>query len=356
VRIALLLLFTALLGASAVAVAADPGSAPAEVRLTYATGTARSPVAVWVAKADGREPRRLGRGDEPLLSPDGQSVAASLFGAGSSPEQGPALAIYPTIGNQAANYLSLATATAMPLAWSSDSRYVAVSLQSTSVTKTAQRSGLAVIDARTGAVTTIAHGQIYGASFAPDSSDMLAYALSRSLSPLARVDVYVSRPDGSGLRALTRDGRSLEPVWGPRYIAYDRERLRRNDAPVFQIWLKSPSGAGGRRLTNVRVPSLLSGLVPIAFSSDGSRLLAEFEGQDTSEAWTVRVISGRARKLSVRGRPVMAGGISRDGRTVLIDEGALEGPQSSDRVATIPFAGGRSQVLVAHGSQAGWNG
>src|SRR5450756_937968 len=94
-----------LLGASAVAVAAEPGSAPAEVRLTYATGTARSPVAVWVAKADGREPRRLGRGDEPLLSPDGQSVAASLFGAGSSPEQGPALAIYPTIGNQVANYL-----------------------------------------------------------------------------------------------------------------------------------------------------------------------------------------------------------------------------------------------------------
>ncbi len=145
-------------------------------------------------------------------------------------------------------------------------------------------------------------------------------------------------------------------MWGPRYISYDRERLRRSDAPVFRIWLKSPSGAGGRRLTNVRVPSLLSGPVPIAFSSTGSRLLAEFEGQDTSEAWTVRVISGRARKLSVRGRPVMAGGISRDGRTVLIDEGALEGPQSSGRVATIPFAGGRSQVLVAHGSQAGWNG
>jgi hypothetical protein len=29
---------------------------------------------------------------------------------------------------------------------------------------------------------------------------------------------------------------------------------------------------------------------------------------------------------------------------------------SSGRVALIPFTGGRSKVLVAHGSQASWNG
>jgi hypothetical protein len=58
----------------------------------------------------------------------------------------------------------------------------------------------------------------------------------------------------------------------------------------------------------------------------------------------------------VRGQPVIGAGISRDGRTVLIDENALEGPASGGRVARIPFAGGRSKVLIAHGSQASWNG
>jgi hypothetical protein len=52
----------------------------------------------------------------------------------------------------------------------------------------------------------------------------------------------------------------------------------------------------------------------------------------------------------------MAAGLSRDGRTVLIDEQALQGPASDGRVARIPFAGGHAKVLIAHGSQASWNG
>jgi hypothetical protein len=51
----------------------------------------------------------------------------------------------------------------------------------------------------------------------------------------------------------------------------------------------------------------------------------------------------------------MAAGISR-GCTVLIDEGSFENPASNGRVARIPFAGGRSKVLIVHGSQVGWNG
>jgi hypothetical protein len=106
------------------------------------------------------------------------------------------------------------------------------------------------------------------------------------------------------------------------------------------------------------VRSLVSGLIPVAFSADGSKLLAQFVGQDTSEAWTVRVSSGRVHRLTPKGArlPLEAAGISTDGSTLLVNEGGLDGPASEGRVATLPFAGGRSTVLVAHGSQASWNG
>jgi hypothetical protein len=360
---AALLSITALSAAYAASAATGPasqapvlGPASPVVRLAYVTGTARSPSRVWIAAASGREAKLLGPGNQPLLAPNGQSVAASLLGATANSQKGPAIGIYSAVGAPVANFLDLETATATPLAWSPDSRYLAVARQSNEVTNIAAGSGLDVIDTQTGAVVSIAEGQIYGASFAPDGSDRIVFARSPSLSPSAPSNVYVSGPEGSGLRALTRDGRSLNPVWGPRDIAYDRERLRQDDASVFQIWLISPSGGVERRLTTLRVPSLVSGLVPLAFSSNGSRLLTQFEGQDTSEAWTVLVPSGRVHRLTVRGQPVMAAGISSDGKTVLIDEKSFEEPPSNGRIARIPFAGGRPKVLVAHGSQASWNG
>jgi hypothetical protein len=356
--VGLLASLSALARASTLAAAPATGSSSAAptVRLAYVTETASSPPAVWVAEGSGREPMRLGPGSQPLIAPNGQSVAAALFGATANSEQGPALAVYSTVGGPTVDLLNLASATATALAWSPDSRYLALSLQSTSVTSPALSSGLAVFDTSTGTVTTIAHGQIYGASFAPGAGGTLVYARAPSQSLSAPVNLYVSQPDGAGVRALTRDGHSLNPVWGPRYIAYDRERLRRNDAPVYQIWLASSTRAALRRVTNIPVASLVSGLVPLSFSGDGGRLLAEFEGQDTSEAWTVRVSSASAHRLSVRRRSVMAAGLSRDGRTVLIDEGSFEEPASNGRVASIPFAGGSSTVLVAHGAEASWNG
>ena len=46
----------------------------------------------------------------------------------------------------------------------------------------------------------------------------------------------------------------------------------------------TPADPRVRKLTHVRVGPLVQGLVPLAFSADGARLLAEFEGEDTSEA------------------------------------------------------------------------
>jgi hypothetical protein len=354
-----LLLSTCIAASTAPAIAVAPSVPPVALpRLTYLTETATSTPQVWIASLSGSERKLLGPGQQPLLAPNGQSVAAGLFGTVSgAQEQGPSIAIYPAAGGAPTPSLNLATATATPLAWSPDSRYLAVSLQSTSVNDSGKLSGLAVIDTATGAVSTIAHGQIYGASFAQDGSDRIVYGRAPSQLLAAPTNLYVSAPGGTGLRALSSNGHSLNPVWGPNYIAYDRERMRR-EAPEYQIWLTSPSGARVRKLTHVRVGPLVDGLVPLAFSAGGSRLLAEFEGEDTSGAYAVNVASGgRAREVTVRGHAVQGAGISSDGSTLLIDENAFEQAPSNGRVATIPFAGGkRSKVLVTHASQGSWNG
>ncbi len=353
----MLLSLVALSAPDAGAQAAGSVSSEATVpRLAYVTETATSTSDVWLASASGSEAKLLGPGTQPLLAPDGQSVAVSLFGATPGlQEHGPAIGVYSASGAPVADYFDLETATSTPLAWSPDGRYLAVYRQSNEPVLVAQGSGLDVLDVQTGAITSIAEGAIYGVSFAPDASDRLVFALSHSLSPSAPVNVYESEVDGAGLHPITSDGRSLDPVWGPRYIAYDRERMR-HLSPEFQIWLEAPGGgAPVRRLTHIPVNALSQGLVPLAFSANGNRLLAEFEGEDNSDAYAVNVLSGHARAVTVHGQAVVGAGISASGSTLLVDENALFGPPSKGRVATVPFAGGHAKVLVAHGSQASWN-
>ncbi len=332
-----------------------PDLNPEPPKLAYLTETASGTAKVWVAAANGSDAKLLGLGQQPLLSPNGQSVAVALFGtAPGLEEHGPSVGIYPSSGTAIANYLSLETATATPLAWSPDSRYLAVALQSNAVKNIAAGSGLDVIDTQTGAVTTITHGEIYGASFARDGSDRLVFGLSQSESLAVGVNLYMSEASGAGLHPITSDGRSLNPVWGPTYIAYDRER-NRHLSPEDQIWLATPAGVRVRKLTHIAVGALVQGLVPLAFSASGSRLLAEFEGEDTSNAYAVNALTGRARAVTVGHRSVQGAGISSDGSTLLLDAGSFEQASSSGRIVTAPFGGGPAKVLVAHGSQGSWN-
>ena len=229
--------------------------------VAYVAETASSPAVVWALRSDGTHLTRLGPGTQPLVAPSGQQVAASLFGLGAgNQERGPAIAIYSTEGQPARQFLNQAIATASPLAWSPDLRYVAVALQASTPAHSEAHSGLAIIDLDTDTVKQIATGQVYGASFAPRGGDQIVYARAASMLLTAPVNLYVSAPDGSGRRALTHDGHSLFPVWGEEGIAYDRERLRKNAAPVYQIWLRQPTGSRARRLTHTRPSLLASGL------------------------------------------------------------------------------------------------
>ena len=75
------------------------------------------------------------------------------------------------------------------------------------------------------------------------------------------------------------------------------------------------------------MPFLLTGLVPTAWSADGSRLLTQFGGQDTTYAVTVSPATGRERIVGKASQGIVATGLSRDGSTILgYTGGAAEEP------------------------------
>jgi hypothetical protein len=343
---------TLTLGIGAVfATAASAASAPAVVsRLAFVTGNGGRDTVV-LSNLNGTGRQRMGAGDQPLLSPDGRSVAASSFNA-----SGPALAIY-AVGAPARRYLDVRKETASAVSWSPDSRFLAVEVFGSDVNGKVTPSGIDVVDTTTNTIRTISGGYPCGASFAPNLPDRLVYASSpaSSFCLKRRVNVFTAASDGSSRKQLTTDGSSLNPVFGANSIAFDRETLRRNDAPVFQIWLMNPDGSHRRQLTRQKVPPLLDGLVPLQFDAAGDRLLAQFEGQDTTGTYTIDVTRRHVRRLTVGRSAVEPRGLSRDGRSVLVDVGAFMNPPSSGKVATIPFSGGRASVLVARAAEPSWD-
>jgi hypothetical protein len=332
-----------------IGIAVSDGSGPAGPAVAYVTGGAGSVPEVWLTSVGGGAGRRLGNGTQPLLSPNGSLVAASAAASG-----GAALILYSASGGATHRYFNRAAATASAQAWSPNSRYLAVALSSADPSSDAA-SGLAVIDTKTYASRIVARGHIYGASFASDGSNRIAYASAASMELSARVNVHVVHADGSASVQITHDGRSLNPVWSGGGIAFDRERIRIRAEPEYQVWVMSPQGAGRRQVTHLPIPPLLEGLVPIGFSSDGARLLAQYQGQDTSQAWVITPATGVARRLAIGGRAVTGAAISRDGTEALVDLGGYLNPPDAGAVESLPLAGGDPRVLIAHGSQPSWN-
>jgi hypothetical protein len=127
-----------------------------------------------------------------------------------------------------------------------------------------------------------------------------------------------------------------------------------DEAPIGQLWQIQPNGSHEQQLTHMSIAPLVTGLVPVAFSADGEHLLAMFEGEDTSAAWTVDLSKKTAVVSDVNHRydGDMPDGISRNGETILYSTGFEGAPASVD---TVPWAGGTVTVLSKHGTDAGWN-
>ena len=297
--------------------------------LSYERGTASGQPSVWTAAANGGQPRRLAAGTGSKLSPNGRLVAFGGTNGG--------VFVYSSSGTFARKISAGRTV----LAWSPDSRYVALT-----------GNGLIIFDVRTGKARRIARGTVFGASFAPRTPDRLVYGLGSSFT--SPVNLYSVSANGINRKQLTTDGRSANPVWGRLGIAFDRVTPRGTNAPAYQIYLLS--GGQVRQITNLPpAPLLQDGLVPLAVAGGGVHLLAAYQGQDTDQAWTVNLKTGAARRITFRRGYVTPWGISRNGRRVLIQIGAFEGPASRGTVAAVPFGGGSGTVLVRHAAAPSWN-
>ena len=86
------------------------------------------------------------------------------------------------------------------------------------------------------------------------------------------------------------------------------------------------------------------------------RLLAEYEGQDTSYAVTVNPRSGAEHSLSKDPERGFVGtALSADGSTVLGFNGGFE-PGPGHDVVTVPYRGGRPTVLAKNAFEPDWSG
>jgi hypothetical protein len=96
-------------------------------------------------------------------------------------------------------------------------------------------------------------------------------------------------------------------------------------------------------------------LTPTAFSVDGSRLLAQFGGQDTSYAVAVDPVTGAERVLGPKSeRGLFATRLSKDGQVVLAASGGFDESGDSN-IVTIPWAGGKQTVLVRNADEPDWD-
>lgn len=333
-----------LLAAIAVAVAVASGTSPRPV-IAYTQFRSLADIQLYVTGPGGT--REVGHGQDPSVAPDGRMVSTSAFGS-----VGPALTLYETAGRRSHSFFN-DRVIATPLAWSPDSRYLAVLLQAEGTlllpTFGTQfiSTGLAVIDTTTMTARTVATGAIRGASFAPSRPDRLVYGQALSEQIEDAVNLYTVNPNGSDPTQLTTDGNSLLPLWTARGIVYDRETRRGVDAaPVHQLWLLHRGH--DTQLTH-------RALVPLAASANGNRLIGEYEGPFVSIPLAVQLSPRRVRALATGGTKLQAAGISRDGRILLLERRAPGLPTHEGVVETVPLGGGWT-TRIASGDSAAWNG
>jgi Tol biopolymer transport system component len=323
-------------------------AAPARALLVYDTGTSKP--SVWAANDDGSAGRRLATGSNPKLSPDGKLVAYMVTATTGSFR--PDLMVVPADGSAPPRLLAAGWRDTSTFAWSPDSRTI--------VTVTGPELGrkrLTLVDVSDGDQTTITRGTFEGVSFAPDGGEIV-YGRARTDRYPSRSDIYSVPSAGGRSRPITRDHRSEYPLWGPSgAIVFVKlvDAKRRRYGPKNELYLMAPDGSGARRLTYTKVDPLLSGLVPTAWSADGTRLLADFVGQDTDYAVTVDPRSGaRGTVVGAQESLLIGTALSRDGTTILGVTGGYD-PSIPHTIVAVPYAGGATTTLVHGGFDPDWN-
>jgi hypothetical protein len=326
---------TTLLGATIALLAASPAHATLVYNKAKNNGLPR----VFVAANDGKHAHRLGVGFSPTVSSDGRWVAwiagtnSDIVKLRLADRSRPAREIKPggdVIGN---------------LQFSPDAKWLGIDAG----------TRLWVYNIHDRKSVKAASGHLRGFSFSPDSASVAFGTAGRSESFDSPSDLYRFEIATKERTRITRDRKSLNPLWTPRGIIHDRQRLRDNDAPAYNLFEIQPDGGSLRRITSLHIPPLTSGLVPTELSANGKRLLAEFEGQDIGVGFRVNVQTGKAHvlgKFSENG--FVAADLTANGRTVLGVTGGAD-PSNRHNVVTMPYKGGKTKVLVKRAFAPDWN-
>jgi len=335
-----------LITAIAVGLTAATSSAVIVPRQTvaYVKYTKATTSQVW-ATGPGAAAVKLGTGYGPVVSPYGDLVA---YAAGTGPSA--RLVVAPATGGAAR---TLAKRVVGVPAWSPDQQHLVVA-----VGPEIGKQTLVEVSVADGTQRRLATGYFSGASYAPDGGAIAYGRTAKADQQGVAGDVFVVPSSGGGAgapRNVTGDGRSVSPLWGREGIVLSHLSApkRKEDYPKANLQLVQADGTGRRTLTKLKVPYLLYGLTAVAFSADGRRLLAEYGGQDYSEAWTYDFTTGNARDLTGKADGVIGFGISADGATVLAGTGGYD-PQAKSDVVTYSFAGQHRKTLIRNASWASW--
>jgi Tol biopolymer transport system component len=310
-------------------------AAPASAALVYVKDPAGKP-AVHIAADDGTGARKLVDGTQPQISPDG-SVVAFLRASG----RRQALALVAAAGNAEPRRLTAST-TIESVQFSPDGKLLAAEIGG---------RRLQIYEVATGRTATLARGFIKGLSFSPDSQ-RIVYGRGADATARGESDVHVVSVLGGEPEQITKDGRSLLPVWGPSRIAFVKQKGkdRGGAIPAYDIWTMTGQGRRVRRVTVTKVPEGVSGLLPIEYSADGRRLIAQYVGQDVRVGFTVNPFRGTTRAL----RRKVAFDLSSDGSTVLTHSGGAD-PAARHNLYAAPYGGGRSTLLVRNAAFPDWS-
>jgi Tol biopolymer transport system component len=314
-------------------------AAPAQATLTYVKnpGNGAQP-RVFVADNDGKHPHRIGTGRAPVVSPDGRWVA---WVAPGSPER-----VLMRLADRSRKARKVAQSASIgDLHFAPDSKSLGIVLA----------TRLWVYDIHDRTSVKAASGNIRGFSYAPDSKSVVFGTSGRSNAFDAPSDLYSFDIATKSRRRITRDRKSLNPLWGANGVIHDRQKARQNDAPSYNLFEIQPDGGSLRRITSLHSVPLVSGLVPLELSANGKRLLAELEGQDTRAGFAVNPSNGKVRLLG-KGleNGFVAANMTADGRTVLGNTGGPT-PDGKHNVVTMPYRGGKPTVLVRHATDPDWS-
>jgi Tol biopolymer transport system component len=310
---------------------------------------------VFVANDDGSGARKVETGNNPRVAPDGLSVAYLHEG----PRNAQELKIAPATGGPGKTVMTNLRE-AFYVTWSPDSKTIAA-LRGSELGK----RNLVLIDVATGLQSVVASGFFSGFSFSPDGTE-IAYAVAQSEKYPPRSDVFrfpVPIPGVVNVRApepvrLTSDHNSSQPLWGPQKIVFVKavEGKKRRYGGKNELFLMNPLGKGVKRLTHTKVDPLLQGLFPTEWSANGSRLLAEFEGQDTSYAVLVNPKTGAQKPVAGTGEQGFVGtDLSSDGSLVLGFNGGFDPGLRNHKVQTVPTTGGKPKTLVKEAIEPSWS-